>query len=478
MLKNGHVLRKVRWTTVAGLLALAVFLGNAAASAAADAPLAKQLSDHFASLAAKVSPAVVHVATVRTVRAGRSGTAMPPGGPHGPGFPGPFFRFPTPRGEFRQEGLGSGVIITPDGYILTNNHVVEGADELRIKLSDGREFDAKLVGGDPASDIAVLKIDGKDLPTADLGDSDNIQVGNLVLAIGNPFGLDRTVTFGIVSARGRANIGISEYEDFIQTDAAINPGNSGGPLVDMDGRVIGINSAIFSRTGGYMGIGFAIPIKMAKSVMDAIIKTGRVMRGWLGVNIQDVSPDLAKALGLKRTDGALVAGVLAGTPAEKAGLQRGDLIVQVDDYKVDNTTQLRNHIAGLAPGTKVTVTVVRAGEETRIQVLIGERPQKETAPQSARNLGFEVQALTEELRSRFRLPKEAGVVVVAVDRTSNAFRAGLRPGMAILEVNRQPVPNMTEFNRLINQAAPDENLLLLISHDDMTGYILIPPEKE
>jgi len=276
--------------------------------------------------------------------------------------------------KFQQRGQGSGFIISKDGYILINNHVVGDADLIKVKLSDGREFKAKVIGTDPQSDVAVIKIDATNLPVLRLGDSDKLEVGEWVIAIGNPFGLSQTVTVGVVSAKGRSRIGINDYEDFIQTDAAINPGNSGGPLVNIHGEAVGMNTAIFSRSGGYMGIGFAIPINMAKAIKDQLLKKGKVTRGWLGVVIQDIDEELAKSFGLEKTEGVLIAEVSEGSPAEKAGLKQGDIILRLNGKKVDDLGELRNKIALTAPGTKVKLEVLRENKRRTIQVTIGEQP--------------------------------------------------------------------------------------------------------
>ncbi len=436
--------------------------------------LAKQLSKEFSELAAAVGPAVVNIATVRIIQSGPGGM---PGHPLEELF-GPRFNFP--RGELRQQGLGSGVVASEDGYVLTNNHVVADASELKVRLTDGRELFAELVGGDPETDIAVLRLKGNSFATAKLGDSDKMEVGNLVLAIGSPFGLDRTVTAGIISAIGRANVGITEYEDFLQTDAAINPGNSGGPIVNMDGEVVGISTAIFSRSGGSMGVGFAIPINVAKGVMDSLIKEGRVRRGWLGVSIQDITPDLADALKAGTDKGALVAGVIENTPAEKAGFKNGDIITEINEQAVEDATALRNMIAALRPNDEVSFKTIRDGKEQTIKVIIGERPSA-ARPQPASvqsQLGFEVRELSDELRERFEVQGDQGVLVVGVNQGSNAYTAGIRPGAIILEVNRKPVASIQEFNALVNQVPADKNILFLVKYQGTTSYILVRPSSQ
>jgi len=336
-------------------------------------PLADQV---FEEVAKRITPAVVNISTTRVIKGGESGI------PSTPFFNDPFFKkffnqepfqLPEMPKEQREQSLGSGVVVDPRGYLITNNHVVEKAKEIKVVLADRREFNGKVVGSDPKSDIAVVKIDGKDLPTVPWGDSSRLQVGQYVLAIGNPFGLSQTVTMGIVSAVGRANVGIADYEDFIQTDAAINPGNSGGALVNTQGELIGINTAIFTRSGGYMGIGFAVPSNMAKSVMDSLIKTGTVIRGWLGISIQEITPQLAKEFRLPEPKGALVTDVLPNTPAERAGIKRGDVILEVNGRPIEHTGQLRNLVAGLPIGEKVKIKIFRDIQEKELEVTISEQ---------------------------------------------------------------------------------------------------------
>ena len=310
------------------------------------------LSEALADVADAVRPAVVNISTTSVVNMEDS--------PYGDMFNDPFFRHffgdghPGMKRKYKSSALGSGVIVNENGFILTNNHVVKGADEIKVILYDKREFKGKVVGTDPRTDLSVVKIEATNLPTLTLGDSSTLKTGDVVLAIGNPFGLNQTITMGIVSAVGRSNIGLADFEDFIQTDAAINPGNSGGALVNGRGELVGINTAIFSTSGGYMGIGFAIPSDMAKSVMDSIIKHGKVIRGWLGVSIQNLTPDLAKSLGIKETEGALIAGVENSSPADKAGLKRGDLITEMNGKKITDATTLRNVVASMAPERRPT----------------------------------------------------------------------------------------------------------------------------
>jgi serine protease Do len=381
-------------------------------------------------------------------------------------------RFDRPNGPRRfevppQRGIGSGVIVTKDGYILTNNHVVDDADEVKITLQDGREFDAKVIGKDPKTDVAVLKVEAKDLPFMEMADSDKSEVGDVVLAIGNPFGIGQTVTTGIISATGRATLGL-DYEDFIQTDAAINPGNSGGALVDAEGRLIGINTAILSRSGGNQGIGFAIPTNLAREVMDALIQDGKVTRGYLGIVIQDLTPALAKQFKLKEQKGALVSDVVPKGPADKAGLQNGDVVLELDGKPVRDSRHLKLQVARVKPGTTVPMKVLREGATKTLQVTVSEMPGAEklakTEPGGSEDTetlkGVGVTDLDPRMREQFNLPEHVrGAVVTEVDENSAAYEAGLRTGDVILEINRRPVRNAQDAIRLTED--PKERVSLL-----------------
>jgi serine protease Do len=419
-----------------------------------------------------VAPAVVNISSIRIVQEQVS---------RGPFFSDPFFDFfgrrfySVPR-ERRERSLGSGVIVSPDGIVITNNHVVEEAAEVQVYLADGREIDAKLVGTDPATDLAVLKIDGHDFPTIPFGNSDSADIGDVVLALGNPFGLGQTVTMGIISAKGRANVGLVDYEDFIQTDAAINPGNSGGPLVNINGKLIGINTAIASRSGGFQGIGFAVPSNMAFNVMTSLLKEGKVVRGWLGVTIQNVTQDLAKAMGFSTSSGALVGDVVADSPADKAGLKSGDLITAVDGKTIKSTSQLRNYIAESAPGTIARVTILRDGKEQTLDVTLGEMPSEIAAGtgKSAESelLGFTVAPLTDEIRNDLGLDQQVhGVVVASVNQGSPAYMAGVRQGDVIQSVNRQPVESPHDFYQIVEQKKKGDSLLLSVYRGNGTFFI-------
>jgi Do/DeqQ family serine protease len=423
-------------------------------------------------------PAVVNISSAKIVRS--------PQGPPAPFSADPFFRFffdqaPAPR---RERSLGSGVIVTPDGYVLTNSHVVEGAQDIRVTLADRREIKAALVGADPRTDIAVLKLPGSTFPVAPVEDSSRVEVAEIVLAMGNPFGLSQTVTMGIVSAVGRSNVGITDYEDFIQTDAAINPGNSGGALVNARGGLVGINTAIFTQSGGYMGIGFAVPVNMARQVMDQLVTRGRLSRGYLGVSVQELTPSVARSLGIPNVRGVLVADVAPDGPAARASLRRGDVIASIDGKPVDDVGHFRNLVASTAPGTGVRLTVVRDGQEQAVAVKIDEakEPAAVTSasapvatPVRARpdQLGLVVVDATPEVAQKLGLPPNTqGAVVAEVAPGGLAAEAGLRPGDVILEVHRQPVRSARDFVRAFEQTA-SQDLLVLVNRAGRTAYVAI-----
>jgi serine protease Do len=442
----------------------------------------------FAPVVKEVGPSVVMVTTSTKVEQQRA--------PGGPWLDDPFFRrfFPDhtdprrQRREFRaprRHGVGSGVIVTKDGYILTNNHVVDDADEVKVVLEDGREFKGKVIGKDAKTDIAVLKIEASDLPAITMADSDQIEVGDLVLAVGNPFGIGQTVTMGIVSATGRATLGLA-YEDFIQTDAAINPGNSGGALVDVEGRLIGINTAILSRSGGNQGIGFAIPTELARHVMESLITDGVVTRGYLGVMIQDVTPDLAREFGLKGRKGALIGDVLSGTPAAKSGLESGDVVIELDGKPVEGSRELRLHVARLRPGERVPVKVFRSGAAKTLNVVMGELPSDEEAqlaqvsPADEGEVlnGVGVRDLDADMRRQFRVPARVkGALVREVDPRSAAYEAGLRPGDVIVGINREQVTDARDAIRLTSRSK-DRTTLLRLWRDGARRFIVVDESVE
>ena len=386
----------------------------------------------------------------------------------------------------REYGLGSGVIVNKDGYILTNNHVVEDAETIRVTLNDGREFTAKVVGRDPKSDIAVVKIDAKNLPFVTIADSDKIEVGDLCLAVGNPFGIGQTVTMGIISAKGRGNLGVgTDYEDFIQTDAAINPGNSGGALVDAEGRLIGINTAILSRSGGNQGIGFAVPINMARNVMESLIAHGKVIRGFLGVSIQDVNPELAQQFKLTDNQGALVGDITPHSPAEKGGVQSGDVIVEFNHKPVTDSRHLKLQVAETAPGATVPVKIIRDGHEKTLNLTIKELPGSEQlakgddASGSASDAlnGVTVADIDPQVKSQLKLPENLkGAIVTQVEQDSAAYEAGLRPGDVVEEINRKPVTNAEDAVRLTEHVKEKVNLLKIWSKGG-SHYVVVDESK-
>jgi serine protease Do len=389
----------------------------------------------------------------------------------------------TPRAP-RQEGIGSGVIVAKEGYILTNNHVVDGADEVKVALQDGREFTAKVVGRDPKTDVAVVKIDAQNLPAVPMADSDKLEVGDVVLAIGNPFGIGQTVTSGIVSATGRHTMGL-DYEDFIQTDAAINPGNSGGALVDADGRLVGINTAILSRSGGNQGIGFAIPVNLARDVMDSLVKDGHVTRGYLGVIIQDVTPALAKEFDLKEDQGALVSEVSPKSPAERAGLKSGDVITEFNGKKVTDSRHLKLEVARAKPGQSVSLKVIRDGSSKRLEVAVKEMPgtdhvakadSHESKDEGTLN-GVTVADQDRGTRQQFDVPENVkGVVVTEVEPDSAAAEAGLRPGDVIQEINRHTVKSAEEAVSM-TEKSDNKKTLLRVWRNGGSHFLVVDETK-
>ena len=423
------------------------------------------------------------VVSIRSVKRFRLKTQRDHGLPKGFGgldedFFEHFFGSRSPEREFEQRGLGTGVIIRKDGYVLTNDHVVSGADEVDVMLSDDRTLRAKVVGIDEPTALAVLKIDATDLVPAELGDSDQLKVGQWVLAIGSPFGLRETVTAGIVSATGRSDVGISSYEDFIQTDAAINPGNSGGPLVDLQAQVVGINTAIATRSGGYMGVGFAIPSNIARNVMESIIRTGGVERGWLGTAIQDLNEDLAKSFGYGSTQGVLVGDIVPGSPAEKAGLRSGDIIAKFNGKQVDKAGQLRNLIVATAPKTEVELVVFRKGKTETLTVVIGKLPSEPEKPsaeqEAAEDLGVTIETLTPETARQLDLDEEQkGVVVTDVESGSLADRVGMQPKDVIVAVGDQPIGSAADFREAMKKQNLAEGIRLQIEREGVQRFVFI-----
>jgi len=451
----------------------------------------------YAPIIKKAAPSVVNIYSTRTVR-------ERPLEMH-PFFNDPMFRHffgpngQNPRGPRsrpqKDQSLGSGVIVSADGYILTANHVVDGADEIKVATTDGKEFTAKLVGSDPPTDIAVLKITAGDLGAIAIADSDKLEVGDVVIAIGNPFNVGQTVTMGIVSAVGRMSLDINEYENFIQTDAAINPGNSGGALVDAEGRLIGINTAIYSRSGGYQGVGFAVPINLARSVMERLIDFGKVTRGYLGVSLQsEIDANLAREFNLPDQSGAMVGGVMPGTPAEQAGLREGDVIREVNNKKISDRSQLRLMVSQLAPGTKVALKVLRSDvgkkpTEKTINLTLGTLPEdrnmarnrmnpdREETPIANSLEGVEVTDLDSSARRQFDIPTNVrGALVMNVDPDSPAAEARLLQGDILLEINREPVRNADDAVAL-SKKAKGERVLLRVWRNNASFYITVGSSK-
>jgi serine protease Do len=436
----------------------------------------------YSRVVKEVVPAVVNISTSRVTKQQTGMQGQPQLDPffrqffgdEGPG------RFNAPK-ERREKSLGSGVIVSPEGYVLTNNHVIDHATEITVTLRDKREMKAELVGTDPRTDIALLKIEGSHFPYVTLGDSSKVNVGDVALAIGNPFGVGQTVTMGIVSAMGRANLGIEEVEDFIQTDAPINPGNSGGALIDDEGHLIGINTAILSgNSGGNQGIGFAVPVNLAHHVMDQLLKNGKVERAYLGILPQDVTPAIAKAFGVKEARGALVGEITANSPAAQSDLKQGDVIVAVNGKPVDDANQLRLEIGLLSPGSTVNLSILRSGSSQQVAVKMGSFPSKEERASIEKDGtnstldGVSVQSLTPETAREMKLdPETKGVVVADIDPSSHAADAGLREGDVIQQVNRQPVKNVQDFNRAMASAKKDDPTLLLVNREGNTLYVAV-----
>jgi Do/DeqQ family serine protease len=457
----------MKYAGIAVLASLAIALGlsqtTPATSQAWASPEIVKRSELVADVVEKAVPSVVNISTTRLVRSAN-----------------PF------AGNRAGKSLGSGVIVSASGYILTNNHVVAGARDIKVALSDGRELRARLVGADPKSDLAVLKLTGKlrRIQPIALGSSTKMRLGETVLAIGNPFGVGQTVTQGIVSAKGRANMGILDYEDFIQTDAAINPGNSGGALINLRGELIGINTAILSKTGGSQGIGFAIPSDLVRPIMRSLIKHGKVTRGWLGVSIQSVDDDLVQTLKLPIDSGVLVSDVLAGSPAARAGLRRNDIIVKLDDQPTRSAAQLRTKVASAGAGASVGLGVIRGRKNVALAVRLGELPERSqvasrrrdnsrSPPINADGLGINVARVTRALKQRYDLPAalDRGVVVTGVADGSRAADIGLEPGDVILEVNRSRVNNPRDLERAYQRAT--DRLALLVFRDGSALYVTI-----
>jgi serine protease Do len=484
----------IKWKSMLALLAC-VTLSFPVAALDGGIEGLRQSGKAFASVAKAVSPSVVNIQVEGRTAAAESGGGSQ--GPFGDQFPfgdelfRRFFgdRLPgvprqeTPQRSRRTISQGSGfVFASKDGllsdrsYVLTNNHVVEGASKIRVKLLDGRELEAKVTGRDPQSDVAVIEIPTGGLPALALADASKLEVGEWVIAIGNPFGLQHTVTVGVVSATGRTTLGINDYEDFIQTDAAINPGNSGGPLVNLDGQVVGMNTAIFSRSGGYMGVGFAIPSNLLQGIANQLIGSGKVTRGFLGILIQSLTPDLAESFGLDQAQGILIAQVNADSPAAKGGLRQGDVILELDGEPVSDVGAFRNRVSLTSPGTAIRLTILRDGKRQELSVAVGTLSEDQVAAaggtQSAESLGLSVQTLTPQLAEQFEGTPGEGVVVTEVQPGSVAALAGITPGTLILQVNREPVGDAAAFARAVEQAK-EKRVLLLVRKDGAQRFVVL-----
>ena len=489
-MKSNRQLR--RWTSLLVPCALAVAVGiglysNARVNADTDriADL-RGLNKTFVEISQDASDAVVFIQA--EARMPRNVRQMQPGAPQDELFR-RFFgpqvqprRAPQPQlpggpDEIRPIGQGTGFIISEDGYIVTNHHVVGEADQVRVTMTDGNEYLAEVIGSDDKTEVALIKIDASGLPTVKMGDSDSLQVGEWALAIGNPFGLSHTVTAGIISATGRGEVGITDYADFIQTDAAINPGNSGGPLLNIEGEVIGLNTAIYSRNGGYMGIGFAVPVNMVSHIVDQLRTDGKITRGFLGISIQNMGPELAEWFKTENGRGVIVANIAEDSPAAKGGLLRDDIIVELDGQVVDEVGSFRSRIATTSPGEKVKLGIVRKGERLTKDIEVGSMDSDfaQAMISPAGLYGMELEDLTPELADRLGFVFEEGVVISGIENDSVAQRAGLVPGTVILEVNRQRISSVEQFKEALQQADSSEPVLLLVQVRDRMRYLILRP---
>lgn len=465
-----------------GLLgALIIGLLSAGPLQAKDISILQETGSAFSEIAKSVLPAVVFVDVETTVEAPQYRFRHPMEQYFGPEY----FGLPEssePR-KYNRLGQGSGFLVTKDGYILTNNHVVGDADRITVTLADGRRFEASLVGTDPKSEVALIRIEDDDeFPFLELGNSDSLAVGEWVLAAGNPFGLSQTITAGIVSAKERSEVGITEYGNFIQTDAAINPGNSGGPLLNIHGEVVGINTAIYSQTGGYMGIGFAIPINQAVQIKDQLIEYGKVLRSVLGVYIQEVDEDLASSFGLEESGGILISQIMDGSSAEEAGLQEGDIVVELNGKKTGKVGSFRNRVASTPPNTQVDLKIFRDGEYREISAITkamdgeGVVANADDEPELYVKLGIEVENLDGEIAQRFNVQQEQGVLITKVEQGGAAWRAGLKPGHIVASVNRKAVENVAEFKKVLSDIDDDSRILLLVTDGRSSRFVVVTVE--
>lgn len=443
--------------------------------------LLKQISKGFSTVAKKATSAVVYIESQGAEKLRKlpqnQGPFENPFDRFNDDFFNHFFGFPNQQQQppKKQEMVrGSGFVVTEDGYIVTNNHVVENMTKVTVTFNSGKKTVATIVGTDPKTDLAVIKIEEKGLPYLSFANSETLEVGDWAIAIGNPFGLQATVTVGVVSAKGRSQLHIADFEDFIQTDAAINPGNSGGPLLDVEGEVIGVNTAIVSGSGGYMGIGFAIPSNMAKQIINQLMKDGQVTRGFLGVTLQPIDADLASFYKLKSAKGALVTDVMKGSPAEIGGLKQEDIILNYNGTTVDSLSAFRNYVSLLTPGSKLKLRINRDGMEKELSIVVTSLPEEIIGPNTPiQKLGLKVENLTPELSQKFNFPENNGVVITQVEAGSPAAEALLRPGSLIIAVNRQKISNVEELNTALHDAAKDDRVLLMVRQGDAVRFVAL-----
>lgn len=469
--------------TLAGCVAAAVLatsyelVGATTNDATPKTSLVKEMSKEFAQIAKKALPAVVSVRTQYSQKAQSREEMSQPFSPFPDDFFERFFGFPMPEQRGPRKGQGSGFVVTQDGYILTNNHVVREAEQITVSFNDAKEFPAKVIGTDPNTDIALLKIEATGLEALTLANSDDLEIGEWVMAVGSPLRLQGSVTVGVVSAKGRSELDIAPVEQFIQTDAAINMGNSGGCLLDMDGRVVGMNTAIASNNGGYMGIGFAIPSNILKHIMDQLKESGHVTRGYLGVSLQKIDAKLASIFNLDKSEGALIAEVVKESPADRAGLQSGDVVLKINGKLVENVGSLRSTIALMKPDEKVTLTIMRNKKPMEITVTVGTHPESELAFNDIQSqLGILLQDITPEISQQLNLDRDHGVIIKNVDPNSPAQDAGLRRGQIILSVNQKPVNSTEEFLRVMKEFGNQKHVLLQVKAGQVVRYITLDLE--